>query len=132
MIQPIGHGLPLAVKRGTEEDWDDDKRATRMLTTVAHSFPAIFGCGRRCARKRPSVDKASCRRKRAYFSYHDTFLRLGTVGGPTHSLAEVSTPEQKCIGSPEQNYIDDAVKEAPELGAFRQVSGLSGIIHRRI
>jgi hypothetical protein len=23
----------------------------------------------------------------------------------------VSTPEQKCIGSPEQNYIDDAVKE---------------------
>ena len=43
------------------------KRATRMLTTVAHSFPAIFGCGRRCARKRPSVDKASCRRKRAYF-----------------------------------------------------------------
>jgi hypothetical protein len=47
-------------------------------------------------------------------------------------VLNVSTSEQKCIGSPEQNYIDDAVKEAPELGAFRQVSGLSGIIHRRI
>ena len=34
----------------------------------------------------------------------------------------VSTPEQKCIGSPERKYINDACKKAPELGAF-----LSGI-----
>jgi hypothetical protein len=30
----------------------------------------------------------------------------------------VSTPLQKCIGSPEQKYISDAGKKAPELGAF--------------
>ena len=30
----------------------------------------------------------------------------------------LSTPEQKCIGSPEQRYISDAGKKAPELGAF--------------
>ncbi len=30
----------------------------------------------------------------------------------------VSTPEQKCIGFPEQKYINDAGKKAPELGAF--------------
>ena len=44
----------------------------------------------------------------------------------------VSTPEQKCIGWPEQKYINDAGKKAPELGAFRQVSGLGGMIRRRI
>jgi hypothetical protein len=32
----------------------------------------------------------------------------------------VSTPQQKCIGWPEQKYISDAGKKAPELGAFRQ------------
>ena len=30
----------------------------------------------------------------------------------------LSTPEQKCIGWPEQKYISDANKKAPELGAF--------------
>jgi hypothetical protein len=30
----------------------------------------------------------------------------------------VSTPEQKCIGLPEQKYISDAGKKAPEPGAF--------------
>jgi hypothetical protein len=30
----------------------------------------------------------------------------------------VSTPLKKCIGSPEQKYISDAGKKAPELGAF--------------
>jgi hypothetical protein len=34
------------------------------------------------------------------------------------SLCGVSTPEQKCIGWPEQKYISDADKKAPELGAF--------------
>jgi hypothetical protein len=30
----------------------------------------------------------------------------------------LSTPEQKCIGWPEQKYINNAGKKAPELGAF--------------
>jgi hypothetical protein len=30
----------------------------------------------------------------------------------------VSTPEQKCIGWPEQKYINNAGKKPPELGAF--------------
>jgi transposase len=38
----------------------------------------------------------------------------------------LSTPEQKCIGWPEQKYISDAGKKAPELGAFS-----SGIKARR-
>ena len=45
-------------------------------------------------------------------------------------LAAVSTPQQKCIGWPEQKYISDAGKKAPELGAFRQTSDLGGIIRR--
>jgi hypothetical protein len=31
----------------------------------------------------------------------------------------LSTPQQKCVGWPEQKYISDAGKKAPELGAFR-------------
>ena len=34
------------------------------------------------------------------------------------SVGIVSTPQQKCIGWPEQKYISDAGKKAPELGAF--------------
>jgi hypothetical protein len=30
----------------------------------------------------------------------------------------MSTPEQKCIGSPEQKYINDAGEKAPALGGF--------------
>ena len=30
----------------------------------------------------------------------------------------LSTPKQKCIGWPEQKYISDAGKKAPELGVF--------------
>jgi hypothetical protein len=30
----------------------------------------------------------------------------------------VSTPEQKCIGSPQQKYINDAGEKIPALGAF--------------
>ena len=33
-------------------------------------------------------------------------------------LTDLSTPLKKCIGSPEQKYISDAGKKAPELGAF--------------
>ena len=42
----------------------------------------------------------------------------------------MSTPQQKCIGWPEQKYISDAGKKAPELGPFRQTSDLGGIIRR--
>ena len=34
---------------------------------------------------------------------------------PTNNL---STPQQKCIGWPEQKYINDAGEQGPELGAF--------------
>jgi len=30
----------------------------------------------------------------------------------------VSTPEQKCIGWPEQKYISDVSRKAPETGVF--------------
>ena len=30
----------------------------------------------------------------------------------------LSTPQQKCIGWPEQKYINDAGEQGPELGAF--------------
>jgi hypothetical protein len=36
---------------------------------------------------------------------------------PTGIESGVSTPEQKCIGLPEQKYISDGGKKAPELGA---------------
>ena len=50
----------------------------------------------------------------------------------------VSTPEQKCIGLPEQKYISDGGKKAPELGALfvkRQAwvglsVGVSGLARR--
>jgi len=32
--------------------------------------------------------------------------------------ARMSTPEQKCIGWPEQKYISEAGKKAPEPGAL--------------
>jgi hypothetical protein len=35
-----------------------------------------------------------------------------------HDLKAVSTPEQKCIGWPEQKYISEAGKKAPEPGAL--------------
>ena len=34
-------------------------------------------------------------------------------------FAKMSMPEQKCIGWPEQKYISDAGKKAPELGVFQ-------------
>ena len=34
------------------------------------------------------------------------------------SLTHLSTPQQKCIGWPEQKYINDAGEQGPELGAF--------------
>jgi hypothetical protein len=53
----------------------------------------------------------------------------------------VSTPEQKCIGWPEQKYISgvstpeqkcisDADKEALEHGRFPEASGLGWIVRR--
>jgi hypothetical protein len=42
----------------------------------------------------------------------------GVVVMPVPLLNVVSTPLKKCIGTPEQKYISDAGKKAPELGAF--------------
>ena len=44
----------------------------------------------------------------------------------------MSTPEQKCIGWPEQKYISDVSRKAPKLGSFVQASGLGRTIYRRI
>ena len=44
----------------------------------------------------------------------------------------VSTPEQRCIGGPEQKYINGACKKAPELGAFSLCIRLGRMIRRRI
>jgi hypothetical protein len=41
-----------------------------------------------------------------------------------NSPARVSTPEQKCVGWPEQKYISDAGRKPPKLGAFFQASSL--------
>ena len=47
------------------------------------------------------------------------------------ALVAVSTPEQKCIGSPEQKYINDVGKKPTELMSFS--SGiLVGMIRRRV
>ena len=47
-------------------------------------------------------------------------VRFVLVHQHPHSriIEQVSTPLKKCIGSPEQKYISDAGKKAPELGAF--------------
>ena len=44
----------------------------------------------------------------------------------------VSTPEQKCVGWPEQKYIGDAGRKAPNWGPFLRASGLGRIIHRGV
>ena len=47
-------------------------------------------------------------------------------------LLQVSTPEQKCIGQPEQKYITEPARRPPNWGLFLQSSGLGGIIRRRV
>jgi putative transposase len=48
------------------------------------------------------------------------------------SMNAVSTPEQKCIGWPEQKYISDLARRPPNWGPFRQASSLRGINRRVI
>ena len=45
-------------------------------------------------------------------------LRVSEADVPPLSPQFVSTPEQKCIGWPEQKYISEAGKKAPEPGAL--------------
>ena len=40
--------------------------------------------------------------------------------------------EQKCVGWPEQKYIGDAGRKAPNWGPFLRASGLGRIIHRGV
>jgi hypothetical protein len=42
----------------------------------------------------------------------------GVELGPRYFLEPVSTPEQNCIGLPEQKYISDAGKKAPRTGGL--------------
>ena len=44
----------------------------------------------------------------------------------------MSTPKQKCVGWPEQKYIGDAGRKAPNWGPFLRASGLGRIIHRGV
>ena len=46
--------------------------------------------------------------------------------------SRLSTPEQKCVGWPEQKYIGDAGRKAPNWGPFLRASGLGRIIHRGV
>ena len=55
-------------------------------------------------------------------------LRLTIHVDPGH----LSTPEQKCIGQPEQKYITEPARRPPNWGLFLQSSGLGGIIRRRV
>ena len=48
------------------------------------------------------------------------------------ALMQVSTPEQRSIGGPEQKYINGAGKKVPELGAFSSCIRLGWMIRRRI
>ena len=56
----------------------------------------------------------------------DCELNYRTIGPPKRQcdyrsdklLHFLSTPQQKCIGWPEQKYINDAGEQGPELGAF--------------
>jgi hypothetical protein len=51
---------------------------------------------------------------------------------PANLTPQLSTPEQKCIGWPEQKYISDLARRPPNWGPFRQASSLRGIIRRVI
>lgn len=53
--------------------------------------------------------------------------------GPNVTINDhLSTPEQKCVGWPEQKYIGDAGRKAPNWGPFLRASGLGRIIHRGV
>jgi hypothetical protein len=58
--------------------------------------------------------------------------RYGPLSIHDHLFSPVSTPEQKCIGWPEQKYISDLARRPPNWGPFRQASSLRGIIRRVI
>jgi hypothetical protein len=45
-------------------------------------------------------------------------LCLPLVATEGNKLADLSTPERSCIGSPERKYINDSGKKAPKLGGF--------------
>jgi hypothetical protein len=46
-------------------------------------------------------------------------IRVGLIEHLIKSVPQaLSTPEQKCIGWPEQKYISDASRKAPETGVF--------------
>ena len=45
-------------------------------------------------------------------------VRYALIAVPILVASLVSTPQQKCIGWPEQKYINDAGEQGPELGAF--------------
>jgi hypothetical protein len=51
-------------------------------------------------------------------SAHSLVVTRLHFGPPITARAGMSTPLKKCIGSPEQKYISDVGKKAPELGAF--------------
>jgi hypothetical protein len=69
-------------------------------------------------------------KKRSYKSFRQFQRDRLRFSDPYH--LKLSTPEQKCIGWPEQKYISDLARRPPNWGPFRQASSLRGIIRRVI
>ena len=106
-------------------------RQVRLRMVTRRFVCEVPHCRRRIFAERFGERVVAARSRRtARLEYIVHHLGLALGGRPAAAL--VSTPEQKCIGWPEQKYISDAGKKAPELGAFCQASSLCGIIRRGI
>ena len=70
-------------------------------------------------------------------SFLDSRIEIGAIISAitqehANRAIHLSTPEQKCVGWPEQKYIGDAGRKAPNWGPFLRASGLGRIIHRGV
>ena len=83
-----------AIKGGTDKENERQKRATFL-------------------RDYEKINKALSSNKTTSTVWQEFRKSLMFRGSP-----QLSTPQQKCIGWPEQEYISDAGEKAPELGAF--------------
>ena len=95
MAEPIQIDLSAFYGGSIVPRWQD---LLRVLAIVALSF-ATIGCSLRQDRDAPAPVAWAERT-------------------PLSAIETVSTPEQKCIGWPEQKYISDVSRKAPETGVF--------------
>jgi ubiquinone/menaquinone biosynthesis C-methylase UbiE len=111
-------------------DPNDRKAQTRMqFNAIAADYDNGSGCfahfGQRLvatAGVKPgqTVLDVACGRGAVLFPAAEALGAVGNIVGLdlADEMVRVSTPEQKCIGSPGQKYISNVSKKAPELGAF--------------